>query len=82
MSRGAAPGGKVRRRLIGQSELSFLPHMLAHALVFAHEGKVAHFVIACHSFCIASKRLLNSGEPVQSGRLICVDLKHRENDEK
>jgi hypothetical protein len=67
---------RLKEGSLANQKLSFLPHMLAHAhaLVFAQEGKVAHFVIACHSFCTTSKRLLNSGEPVQSGRLISVDL--------
>jgi hypothetical protein len=76
MSRGAAPGGKVKGRLIGQSEAQRPAPHARTCSGFCSKGKFAHFVLAFHiiSFCVTSTRLLNSGEPAQSGRLISVDL--------
>jgi hypothetical protein len=65
---------KLKEGSLANQKLSVLPHMLAHAEVFVQRARLHISSSLFISFCVTSKRLLNSGEPAQSGRLISVDV--------
>ena len=65
---------KLKGGSLANQKLSVLPHMLAHAQGFVQRASLHISSSLSISFCVTSTRLLNSGEPAQSGRLISVDL--------